>query len=237
MTVAFSAVNRRKDLTGSRIGDAGSDRMRRSARPVPAARHYRVALGLLATALAMGAAPAAAQGLSSTVYVGGSLPLSVPVTASVGGRCEFAAGEHPTGEYDAGAIDAQAWTHAFDFTISCNTASRVAVVSLNGALKTSPAVADAGYYTAAPYTVELELAGNTATSVQDCDASTLLVSSGTPCSFRGPASSTAGLRLNGPATGTAISYLRVHAPAYAGPGSLVSGGYSDTLYVTIAAAP
>ena len=86
---------------------------------------------LLAALVALFAAagPAHAQGLSPTVYVGGSIQLPIPVTASIGGRCQFAANGAPSGSYDAGAIDTTAWTHDFGFVIDCNIASRVAVVS------------------------------------------------------------------------------------------------------------
>lgn len=195
----------------------------------------RLLVVAMTMAAAMFAAPVAAQGLSPTIYEGGSLPLSVPVTASVGGVCGFGAAV-PQGSFDAGAIDTTAWTHDFNFEIDCNVASRVAVVSLNGGLKTPGTIADAGYVGLAPYTVELNLAGNTTSIVMSCDVANLEASVGTPCSFRGPASTTEGLRLAEPSQGQ-TSYLRVSAPAYGGPGNLVSGSYGDTLTVTIAAAP
>lgn len=181
------------------------------------------------------AAPLAAQGISPTIYVGGSIPMSVPVTASVGGVCGFG-GDVPHGSFDAGAIDTTAWTHDFNFEIDCNVASRVAVVSTNGGLKTPGTIADPGYVGLAPYTVALNLVGNTVTIGGSCDVATLLALAGMPCSFLGPASAAQGLRLAGPSQNQ-ISYVRVSAPAYAGPGILVSGSYGDTLTVTIAAAP
>lgn len=188
------------------------------------------------TALFAAAGPAQAQGLSTTVYVGGSIPLSIPVTASVGGRCQFATGSAPNGTYDAGAIDTTAWTHDFAFTIDCNTASRVAVVSTNGGLKTSSLVTT-GYTALAPYDVGLNLQGNATNANASCAVSTLAASASTACSFRGPSSSTVGLRLTGASQNQTGSYLRVSAPAYSGSNILVAGQYADTLTVTISAAP
>jgi hypothetical protein len=195
---------------------------------------------LIVRLLAMGAllsagSAASAQGLSPTVYVGGNIALPVPVTASVGGICAFATGAAPSGSYDAGAIDTTAWTHDFTFEIECNTASRVAVVSTNGGLKNATAVSDAGYTNLAPYTVLLNLDGDTTTASASCAAATL-VSAGS-CSFRGPASTTAGLQLAGPSDDEPNSYVRVSAPAFPGPDVLINGNYADTLTITIAAAP
>lgn len=187
--------------------------------------------------MAFAATPASAQ-LSPTVYVGGSIPLSIPVTASVGGRCQFATNGAPGGSYDAGAIDTAAWSHDFGFTIECNTAARVAVVSLNGGLKVPTTVSDPGYLGLAPYTVTLNLDGNTVDTSDSCLVETLKASAAGACSFRGPASTTAGLRLAGPSQNQTQSYVRVSAPAYTGPGTLVSStAYADTLTITIAAAP
>lgn len=187
---------------------------------------------------ALWALPAHAQ-LSPTVYEGGAgIPLTIPVKASVGGRCEFKTGAAPTGSFDAGFIDEQAWQHDFQFTIECNTASRVAVVSQNGGLKAPVSVSDPGYLALAPYTVLLNLDGDTTSASHSCTVDSLSATAGSPCSFRGPASTTSGLRLTGPSVNQTDSYLRVSAPAYAGPGTLVaSSAYADTLTITIAAAP
>ena len=197
-----------------------------------------LAWALLVAAFAV-ATPASAQGISQTVYYrdGGSITLQIPVTASVGGRCEFGTGNAPGGSYDAGDISSAAWSNNFDFEISCNTASRVAIVSTNGGLLTTPAVTDSGYVTLAPYTVALNLVGDSDTAAASCDVASLEATAANPCSFRGPASNTDGLRLPGAAQNVAGSYLQVSAPAYAGPGTLVSGAYADTLTITIAAAP
>jgi hypothetical protein len=200
--------------------------------------------GILRAALLFGAAatlaptPAIGQGISPTVYYGQpGIPLSVPVIATVGGRCEFATGAAPTGVYNAGQIDVVSWTNDFAFTISCNTASRVAVISANGGLKTAAAATDPGYVGLAPYDVTLNLDGNTTASAATCPVQDLAAGAPTPCSFVGPATSTQGLRLIGPSVNQTESYLRVSAGAYAGPGTLIAGSYTDTLIVSIAAAP
>lgn len=190
---------------------------------------------LLMAVLCAGGSAASAQGLSPTVYVGGNIALPVPVTASVGGICAFSTGGAPSGTWDAGAIDTTAWTHDFPFTIECNTASRVAVVSTNGGLKNGTPVSDPGYIALAPYTVALNLDGDTTSAAASCAVATLLPAGS--CSFLGPASSTAGLHLTGPSEDETGSYLRVSAPAYPGPNALIAGNYADTLTVTIAAAP
>jgi hypothetical protein len=190
---------------------------------------------LMLFALLSAGSAASAQGLSQTIYVGNNIALPVPVTASVGGICAFATGGAPSGSFDAGAIDTTAWTHDFEFTIECNTASRVAVVSANGGLKNPTSVTDPGYANLAPYTVALNLDGDTTTASASCAAANLLLLGS--CSFVGPASTTAGLPLTGPSEDETGSYLRVSAPAYAGADALITGNYADTLTITIAAAP
>lgn len=193
---------------------------------------------LLAALVALFAAagPAHAQGLSPTVYVGGSIQLPIPVTASIGGRCQFAANGAPNGSYDAGAIDTTAWTHDFGFVIDCNIASRVAVVSNNGGLKTASPTTT-GYTDLAPYTVQLTLQGDSTSVSDSCAVANLTASAATACNFRGPASTTNGLRLPGASQSQPGSYVRVSAPAYPGSDILVAGQYADTLVVTISAAP
>lgn len=186
------------------------------------------------------AAPAAAQGLSATVYAPGdgspnSLTMTIPVTASVGGVCGF--GTAPSGSYDAGAIDTTTWTHDFPFKLNCTVPSRVAVVSTNGGLRTPAAPGSPGYTNLAPYTVTVFLQGTSTTATAACDVDTLAAAAGTPCSFRGPSSASQGLRLNDPSINLDGSYLRVNAAAYAGADALISGAYSDTLTITVSASP
>lgn len=184
--------------------------------------------------------PAFAQALSATVYAPGdgspnSLTFTIPVKASVGGVCGFASA--PSGSYDADQIDVNTWSKDFPFTLMCTVPSRVAVTSLNGGLRnpTSPGVP--GYTNVAPYTVTLNIAGSTTSVSQACAVDTLSPSSATPCSFRGPANSSTGLRLNDTSVNATGSYVRVNAPAYSGSNMLISGNYADTLTVTVFAAP
>lgn len=194
-------------------------------------------LGLAACAM-----PAQAQ--SSTIsgptyFAGGaSYATTIPVTASVGGRCGFATGSAPSGIYDAGAIDTAAWSHQFAFVLDCNGASRVAVISTNGGLlgSTSPGVS--GYTNMAPYTVLLNLVGSAgANASASCAAADLKTGAVSPCSFFGTASQNTGLRMASASQNLTGSYLQVSAPAYPGPDVLASGTYSDTLTISIAAAP
>ncbi|MGN6817664.1 MAG: hypothetical protein ACTHJR_03230 [Sphingomonas sp.] len=195
----------------------------------------------IATAIGVALLPqsAAAQ---QTVYaagqpgvVGGFATLPVNVTASVGGHCGFATGSAPSGSYSQPDFDVNGLNHDFSFVLDCTGPSRVAVVSTNGGLLTAGA-APSGYATLAPYTVTLNLVGSTTTANQSCAVATLTASTGTPCSFRGPVSASQGLLLNSTSVSQPGTYLRVSAPAYSGPSTLVQGSYSDTLTVTVSAA-
>jgi hypothetical protein len=162
--------------------------------------------------------------------------LSVPVTASVGGRCGFATGGAPNGAYNKDNFDAEGFQQDFAFALNCTGPSRVAVVSQNGGLLTGGAV-PAGYVTKAPYNVTLHLVADGGGTVAEatCAVSALTVSAG--CSFVGPASTSQGLRLSAASNLQAGSYVRVAAPPYPGPSTLVQGSYSDRLTVTLSAAP
>ncbi|MCX7284616.1 MAG: hypothetical protein NTX28_11345 [Novosphingobium sp.] len=172
-----------------------------------------------------------------TAYAGGApISLTIPVTASVGGRCGFAAGAAPSGTFDAGAIDIAGWSGQFAFTLNCNGAARVAVVSANGGLRTALLPAEAGYLGLAPYSVKLNLVGAAgSTATQTCQVATLVSGASTPCTFVGTASQTNGLRIGPSSQNLVGSYLEVSAPPYAGPGILVQGTYTDTLTVTVSA--
>lgn len=194
---------------------------------------------LLAAVCAIGAASnAAAQCTGScTTPVAYAAPdgppnvgiIQVPVTATVAAPCGFTT--VPSGTHNEPDFDNHAWQHDFGFTINCSVASRIAVVSANGALK-APGVAPSGYTLLGPYDVTLNVvqnAGGPATAT--CAVATL--STGGGCSFIGPATASQGLAVavsqNQPG-----SYLRVSAPVYAGASVLVANnGYADTLTVTL----
>ncbi|HEY0148767.1 MAG TPA: hypothetical protein VGB70_07160 [Allosphingosinicella sp.] len=195
----------------------------------------RLFLALAAGAAALlGAAPARAQ---NTAYAGGApIVLSIPVTASVGGRCGFAEGAAPNGAYHQNDFDRQGLSGTIAFTLNCTGPSRVAVVSGNGGLVAAGA-APTGYAARSDYDVTLNLVstdGKT-TATASCAASSLTV--GGACAFRGPASTAQGLRLAAPSVNQTGSFVRVSAPPVAGGPQLVQGTYSDTLTITLSVAP
>ena len=179
--------------------------------------------------------PSAAQ----TAYAPGqgspnSIVLSVPVTASINNHCGFATA--PSGTYNQPNFDATGLLHDFSFTLDCTLPLRVGVVSSNGGLLANAGSLPTGYVAFAPYDVTLHLVGDATTANATCAAATLTTGS-TCTTFLGPASTTQGLRLNGPANATTGSYLRVSALPYPGPDVLVAATYSDTLVVTLSASP
>lgn len=194
---------------------------------------------IICAALALACTPAIPAFAQTTAYAVGQgspnqIALSIPVTASVGGRCGFAAGSAPSGTYDQPNFDVLGLNHDFIFELECTGPSRVAVVSTNGGLKTAGAV-PAGYTTLAPYDVTLNLVGSSATANQTCQVATLVA--GSTCTFLGPASTTQGLRLNANSIEQNGTYLRVSAPPYTGASQLVAGNYADTLTVTVSTSP
>jgi hypothetical protein len=190
---------------------------------------------MIAIAAALPAAEASAQ---QVVYHPSFTQVPVQVKASVGGRCGFATNGAPNGSVSQADVDVNGLNHDFAFQLDCTSPLRVAVVSTNGALKTG-GTAPTGYANTAPYSVTLNLVGNTgSTQVTEnatCAVATLVA--GSSCSFVGPSSATKGLRLAAPSMLQTGSFLRVTAPAYAGSNALVSGTYVDTLTVTISASP
>ena len=200
----------------------------------------RVGASVAALVLLACAAPAMAQSVPGTAYFGGSptsITVSVPVIATVGGSCGFATGAAPNGSYNAGAIDTTAWTNDFSFTLQCTGPSRMAITSLNGGLKrTTPLAATPGYTDIAPYVVAVNVVRTGGTTTGNCAASELLTSASGPCALRGTASPTVGLYVNTPSFNLSGSYVRVSAPAFAGPAVLVNGTYTDTLTVTVSPA-
>lgn len=166
---------------------------------------------------------------------GGSAILSIQVSATIGGRCGFAAANAPNGSFDQPNFDETGFQHDFTFELECTGPSRVAVVSANGGLKASGSP-PAGYTAVAPYDVMLNLVGSSSTATATCAVASLTAVSAAPCTFRGPATTTEGLQLNSNSISQTGSFLRVSAPAYSGADMLVSGSYGDTLTVTVSAA-
>lgn len=178
------------------------------------------------------AGPSSAQ--TTAVYGGNPnrIDLSVPVTASIASRCAFS--PPPSGSYDAGDIT-RPFTHDFPFSVRCNTPFRVAVVSQNGSLK-APIAPTPGYAASTAYDVTLALVGgsNTPPATATCTAASLSSTALSPCGFRGPASATSGLRLDGRSNGAVGSYLRVSSPGVLPTVTLIaSPDYRDVLTVSI----
>jgi hypothetical protein len=188
---------------------------------------------LVLLALALLTAGTAQAQTVQTAYAGGTpVVLTIPVTASVGGRCGFATA--PSGTYNQANFDQTGLAAQFDFALNCTGPSRVAVLSSNGGLLSSTA-SGAGYGNKADYSVTLNLAANDGSSAQaTCTASTLV--SGSTCGFVGTASTTQGLRLAAAAVNQSGSYLRISAPKQTGSTVLVAGVYSDSLTVTVSPA-
>ena len=205
--------------------------------------------GLTALALSAGfiAAPALADTTPITAYynpgITGYTPpgpaqavISVNVTASVGGTCGFATGAAPNATITKTNIDTTAWSAQVPFTVQCTAPWRIAVSSQNGALKNAAAVTS-GYQNRAPYAVSLNLpydtGSSTGTITSSCAVALIDQALGSSsCNFKGTASTTNGLSVPR-SFNLSGSYIQVAAPAYAGPGVLISGTYNDTLIVTV----
>jgi hypothetical protein len=198
-----------------------------------------------AIAILVIATPAGAQSSTGEVaYPPSSYPssgaLGVPVTATVQSICAFG-NTVPTGTVNIPNVNVGLAATNVDFTVTCSSNFRVGVVSTNGALVASGVSSvPTGYSKSAPYQVALHLAGDSGATANAalCNVAGLAASSGSPCSFRGPASGTQGLELIGVSTSNSnTSYVQIYAPAYVGPTLLASNTYADTLTVTISAAP
>lgn len=194
-------------------------------------------------ALAIGAAmPAAAQTTAYYPVPGGpqtptSIQLAVPVRASIGGSCNFATAGAPNGTYNIpGFIDVNSWTNDFAMTLECTGPSRLAIVSTNGGLLTSPAPGTTGYAGLAPYTVDVNVVRTGGTTTGSCPAADLKTGSLAACDMRGTAAPAVGLAIPTASFGLSGSYVRVSAPAFPGPDILVAGSYTDTLTITVSPA-
>lgn len=194
-------------------------------------RNSAIAIAALAAAWAVSGTAIAA----TTAYADGgpgSATLNIPLYASIGTTCGFGTGMAPSGSYALGEISG-GFSQSINFAIACSTPARVAVVSANGGLKAGGSAPPKGYASQMDYTVALTLAGDAATAQASCAASTLTASANS-CSFRGPSSSSLGLKLSGASHDAQGSLLTVSAPAWSGTDALVaSTAYADTLTVTI----
>ena len=185
--------------------------------------------------------PAAAQTASYPEPGGPQSPtniqLSVPVRASVGGSCNFAAAGAPSGTYNIpGFIDVNSWTNDFTMTLECTGPSRLAIASTNGGLLTTTPASATGYANLAPYTVDVNVVRSGGSTTGTCPAASLKTGSLATCNMRGTAAPTVGLEIPTASFGLSGSYVRVSAPAFPGPDILVNGTYNDTLVVTVSPA-
>ncbi len=160
--------------------------------------------------------------------------INIDVKASVGGTCGFATNGAPTASFSGLPIEA-GWTRQVAFTAECTAPWRIAVSSLNGALKNTATV-PAGYTNKAAYDVALNVASDSGPVTGNCPVAQLDQAAGsTPCSFEGTASTSNGLQVSRSFDLTG-SYIQMTAPAYTGSAVLYSGNYSDTLTVTVSPA-
>jgi hypothetical protein len=172
------------------------------------------------------------QGVAAqTVYApGGNRALQVRVTAAVAQRCGFVSA--PSGIHNQPDFSTTTWSVDFPFTLDCNVPSRVAAVSASGGLST-PGAPPAGYANKTTYDVVLNLVGNDGTAPVSAQCAAATLTQGSTCSFVGPASTSQGLRLTGPAILQGGSFVRIIGKPYAGSDLLIAGTYSDTLTVTV----
>ena len=168
--------------------------------------------------------------------------IAIDVKASVGGTCGFATNGAPTGTVNAGAIDTTGWSAQIPFVAQCTAPWRIAVSSLNGALK-SAAAAPTGYANTAPYTVALNVpydtGSSTGTVTSSCPVALIdQAQASSSCNFKGTASTTNGLEVPR-SFGLGGSFIQMSAPSYNGNNGtsiLVAGAYGDTLTVTVSPA-
>ena len=198
-------------------------------------------LTTIAGALLLCAVSAGAASAQTTAIANGApsdITLGVPVTASVASACGFASGAAPSEAFAIPTDLNNAFTHDVGFTLQCTVASRIAVVSAHGGLLT-PMPAPSGYTALRNYNVALHVVGDAGVIPADgsCAVATLKSTDAT-CAFYGAASPSVGLGLSGSSYNQGGSYLRLSSAAYAASATLVaSNNYSDTLTVTLSAAP
>jgi len=159
--------------------------------------------------------------------------LRIPVKASVGGQCGLASPMNAS--FFNPNIDTTAWENQESFVPECTAPWRIAVSSVNGALKSTAPIAP-GYTNVAPYQVKLNLNSDAGVVSSTCDVAQLEASlSSSPCNFKGTATPSHGLYVQR-SYGLSGSYIQVSAQAYPGPNVLVEGMYYDTLTVTVSPA-
>jgi hypothetical protein len=167
-----------------------------------------------------------------------NITIGVPVTAKIGAVCGTTT--LPNATVNVGELNAVLPNTQVALTIQCTGAFRMGLVSSNGGLKSGVA-APSGYtnlrdYNVALHIVDDTLAGNDSST---CLASQLTTGSSACPNLIGPATSSApGFRVANTSTNQSGSYLLISNANLAGSNILVSDtGYTDTLTITLSAAP
>ncbi|HEY4545188.1 MAG TPA: hypothetical protein VIG90_02000 [Pedomonas sp.] len=191
----------------------------------------KLSLPAIIMAVASAIGPANAQTTATHGTGQDRVEITVPVTASISGRCGFSA--PPDAVLELGNLEI-AFSRDLTFVLQCNSPLRLGIVSANGGLK-APGTPTRGYTNLLDYTVTLHAVGTGGVSfLTACTASSLASTAAAPCQFRGPASATAGMRLPGASSSDQGSYLRVSSQPAAGSRNLMaSANYSDVLMLTL----
>ena len=212
-------------------------------------RKMRVTALITALALCAGlAAPSGALALTIQIAYakdnGGGptspndIALSIPVTATIGTTCGTTT--LPNATVNVGELNAVIPNTQVALTIQCTAAFRMGLVSSNGGLR-SGVVAPTGYTNQRDYNVSLHIVDNTLAGHDSstCLASQLTTGSSACSNLIGPAASSApGFRVASASTNQSGSYLLISNANLTGSNILVSDtGYTDTLTITLTAAP
>jgi|SRR5579872_502841 len=195
----------------------------------------------------LAAAPTAFANTITTAYAkdngGGptspnNIPLFIEVTAKISSACGTTT--LPNATVNVGELNAVLPNTQVALDINCTGAFRMALVSSNGGLKSGVA-APAGYTNLRDYNVSLHIVDNTlaGNDSSTCLASQLTTGSSACPNLIGPATSSApGFRVPNASNNQSGSYLLISNANLSGPNILVSDtGYTDTLTITLTAAP
>jgi hypothetical protein len=214
----------------------------------------RISATLLAATAALGAAMFAGQAVAQpTAYYqfGPGVPpsatdhldLPLQVTATVSPGCGFTAGQTPDGNFVHNNFDLTGFTDTVNFQLNCNGPFRLAVASASGGMQGPAAAVPAGYANLADYNVALHIVANAGGPFDiNCNASQLKTAGGgcdtaNANGFRGTATTTEGYRVISASQGQAGTYIRLTRAIQPTSPILVNGTYTDTLIVTVSAAP
>jgi hypothetical protein len=166
------------------------------------------------------------------------IDVGVLVTAEIPSSCGTTT--LPNATVNVGELNAVIANTQVALTINCSAAFRMGLVSSNGGLRSGVA-APAGYTNLRDYNVSLHIVDNTlaGNDSSTCHASQLTTGSSACLNLIGPATSSApGFRVANASNNQSGSYLLISNTALTGSNILVSdNGYTDTLTITLTAAP